>query len=376
MSTPPVLTRTSPLSLWSALPLGLGLLGLAVAVDCGAGADSGLNDGGVGQGGHSFEDGGTGGGGILDKDAACAVASDVADLVPVSLLLMFDKSGSMMGSKWFDSTAALQAFFCDPASAGLRVGIRFFPDTGCDETCVVAPCAVPKVEPAPLTELSAPTDQQEDALYHSFDGVTPSGGTPMYTALQGALIWATTYVGSHPAEKALVVLVTDGEPTECNDSVSAIAELAADAYETHGVLTFAIGLEGSFESTVDHIAEAGGGQGFFIGSGNAQEDLLAALNEIRGSTVACEYVVPSEVDGQAVNPALVNVFYTPGGSGSAVLLGQVPGLGACTEGKGGWFYDNPAAPTRIIFCPSTCAAVQADTGAKIEVLLGCSTVPA
>jgi hypothetical protein len=289
---------------------------------------------------------------------------------------MFDKSGSMLGPKWSQSTAALQAFFSDPASAGLRVGLRFFPDNGCDENCDAAPCAIPKVEPAPLTDLSAPTDTQEQALFVAFDGVNPGGGTPMSTALQGGLTWATTYLTAHPFEKAAVVLVTDGEPENCNTDVSAIASLAGEAHTTYGVLTFVIGLEGSSEATINHIAQAGGsGQGLFIGPNNAQEALVAALNQIRASTVACEFVVPATVDGQPVNPGLVNVVFTPSGGGAPVLIGQVANSESCTPDKGGWYYDNPASPTRLTFCASTCAAMQADAGAKVDIMLGCSTVP-
>jgi hypothetical protein len=158
--------------------------------------------------------------------------------------------------------------------------------------------------------------------------------------------------------------------------VSDIAAEAASAYSTHGVLTFVIGLPGSTESTINHIAQAGGTtQGIFIVSDNAQQELVAALNTIRGSTLACEYLVPSEVDGQPVNPDLVNVVYTPSGGGDPVLIGQVQGPAACTPDKGGWYYDNPDAPTRLTFCPSTCAALQAAAGAKVDILIGCSTIP-
>ena len=48
-----------------------------------------------------------------------------------------------------------------------------------------------------------------------------------------------------------------------------------DALASDGVYTYAVGLEGSNESDMDAIAKAGGTtKGFFIGSGNAQADLL------------------------------------------------------------------------------------------------------
>ena len=40
----------------------------------------------------------------------------------------------------------------------------------------------------------------------------------------------------------------------------------------------------------------------------------------------------------------------------------------------GWYYDNPALPTSIELCASTCAALKADATAAISILLGCKTV--
>ncbi|MBN1610563.1 MAG: hypothetical protein JW940_28290 [Polyangiaceae bacterium] len=39
----------------------------------------------------------------------------------------------------------------------------------------------------------------------------------------------------------------------------------------------------------------------------------------------------------------------------------------------GWRYDNPSAPTKIILCPATCAAVQTDLEGHLDFELGCDT---
>jgi hypothetical protein len=69
----------------------------------------------------------------------------------------------------------------------------------------------------------------------------------------------------------------------------------------------------------------------------------------------------------------VNVQYTPGG-GMPVLLGNVANLAACDPQSGGWYYDNPANPTKIMLCPATCSTVQVDPSGAIEILLGCDTI--
>jgi hypothetical protein len=345
------------------------------------GSGAGGAGGAQGTGGEvSFFDGGASStdGGELTPDAACAATASEATNVPVSMLIMFDKSGSMKdNSKWVNTTGALKTFFGDPATAGLRVGLRFFPDSGCDSTsCSLTKCSEPLVAPAPLTADPAPKDVQEQALLDAIASKSPGGDTPMSAALGGAELWATTYLSAHPAEKAVVILVTDGEPNGCDNNISHIAKEASDA-RALGVYTYAIGLAGSNEAQLNQIATAGGAAGaFFVGNDNAAADLLAALKSIQSTAVSCEFQMPASDNGQPVDPAKVNVSYLPGGDGAPVTFGQVGGQADCTPQKGGWYYDDPKTPAKIVLCPSTCTEVQADPKAKVDVLLGCATTPA
>jgi hypothetical protein len=314
----------------------------------------------------------------VDPDSACAVATDEAKEVPVNMYIMFDKSYSMLGTKWSQTTAALQSFFMDPESAGLWTALSFFPHPLCaEDDCNIQSCAHPQVPLGVLTNLSAPTDTQEQALLDSFVSITPSGGTPLSAALEGAVLWAQVHMDNHPYDKAVVVLVTDGEPTDCNEDHDYIIQKAHEAAAGSGVLTFAIGLEGSSESLMNGIASAGGtGQGIFVGTANAEQELVAALNSIRESAIACEYQLPDSVDGQDVDPEKVNVLYMPQGTGDPITIGQVPSESHCTAEVGGWYYDDPLDPKSIIFCPSTCDAIRTDVNAEIEILIGCETIPA
>lgn len=339
--------------------------------------------GNSGTGGEDFNPSGTGTGmgtASTGTGESCAATSAEANLLPVNMFIMFDKSGSMKdNNKWTNATKALTDFFKDSGSAGLRVALRFFPDDGCDDQdCDINVCSQPLVPLAELTLDAAPVDTQEDQLTKAVASKGPAGGTPMFVALGGAEQWAATYQTAHPAEKTVVVLVTDGEPNGCDEDVSHIAKLAATTLGANGVLTYAVGLVGSAQGTMDTIAAAGGtSQGIQIGNGNASAELLAALKAIQGSQVACTFVMPTMGSmGEVIDPNLVNVNYTPGDGKPAVTFGQVANLGACTPQAGGWFYDNPAKPTTLTLCPTTCASVQADQKAKIEILLGCATKPA
>jgi hypothetical protein len=75
---------------------------------------------------------GTGG-----PDAACATQSAMAERLPLDLYVMMDSSGSMLdptldpsmpgATKWDAVKAAMTAFFNDSQSAGIGIGIQYFP---------------------------------------------------------------------------------------------------------------------------------------------------------------------------------------------------------------------------------------------------------
>ncbi len=94
---------------------------------------------------------------------------------------------------------------------------------------------------------------------------------------------------------------------------------------------------------------------------------------VEGSSISCSYDIPKPDEGM-VDPGKVNVSYTPGGGGAEQAILAAPGgVSGCGQ-KGGWYYDDPMNPTKIIMCPTTCAALQGDVGGKVEVIFGCETV--
>jgi hypothetical protein len=353
----------------------LSLSGVGFAACGGGSTTSGQSSGG--EGGHLFDDGGPGaGGGLISPDASCAKASTKAILVPVNMFLLFDKSGSMLdGGKWAAAKKALKAFFQDPKVAGLRVAIRFFPDTTCDAPeCDIDACTVPQVKIGKLTTAAAPDDTQEEALIKAIDGAFPVGGTPMFAALGGAEQAASIHLAQNPSHKAAVVLVTDGEPNGCETDIDKIAGLAEQAWKTFAVTTYVVGLDGANAAQLDKIAAAGRTEkAFYLGNGNIEQALLEAFQAIQGKGLACQFKLPT---GDEVDPGQVNVLYTPSKSDEPTLIGQVPSADACSADKDGWYYDDPSSPTAILLCTSSCEKVESDSSGKLEVVFGCATEPA
>lgn len=391
-------------------------VGGALAGTGGASAGSGTGATGgsivIGTGGIIQTSGGSAGTPTVEEDAACGTGMASASLKPVNMFVVFDRSYSMLecgdGSgggmfgggggcetgptRWALTSAALTQFFQDPGAADLGVALRFYPHSlpveGCTSDmgenpaladggmgCNIDACATPLVDMGILKADPAPADAHEAALVNAVMTSAPlvSGeGTPTYVALAGATQWAVAYQQANPDQRTVIVLVTDGQPNGCNTQTQAIAELAADAFTTAEVRTYAIGLAAVAENFMNAIAEAGGTeQAFFVSDGaTATADLLAALNAIRGMALACDFPVPSSTSsGMAIDPSLINVNFTTT-AGGEVELGLVASAAECGAQQA-WYYDDPMMPTRILLCPAACSAVTGDANASIAILAGC-----
>lgn len=93
------------------------------------------------------------------------------------------------------------------------------------------------------------------------------------------------------------------------------------------------------------------------------------------SQLSCEVTIPVPSSGDSIDFTKVNVRIKS--SNVEVVLPKVNGASSCGA-AGGWYYDDPAAPTKVILCPASCEAARAEVGpgkdGRIEVLFGCETV--
>ncbi|HEY0706379.1 MAG TPA: VWA domain-containing protein [Polyangia bacterium] len=412
---------------------------------------------------------------------ACLEEAYKAEAVPVDLMLLVDASGSMSSragagtaTKWALAQNALASFVSDARSAGLGVGMQFFPEsaqakpctsdadcgmgpnTACVTTgtcvhptgimlgtcyqgsvtfgqcpttsmCVPAgvcsatglrcqtigqPCPqvgggmcmpIPKrcasgvllpganseceltnYEKAAVPIASLPAN--EAALTQALRAKTPSGGTPMRSAVEGALKQLRTHLEMNPGRKAALVLASDGLPS-CTPAamhgIPAIAELVNMArMGTPSVSTYVVGVFSAAEIAtagpqLDSVAMAGGtGQAFVLtASDDLAKSLQDALNTIRGSALSCEFKVPPG-KGDGIDFGKVNVRFTPT-SGAREDLPYVRTKAGCDPVRGGWHYDvdpaNGGKPTSIHVCPASCEKFKQDGSAKVDLVFGCVT---
>ena len=346
--------------------IGSQLEGDALGIINGPGSGSGSN---VGGGFNPTSSGGNSGSGGDDNQCANLVVE--AASVPVAMFITVDKSGSMDDDgKWINARNAFTSFFTDPAADELKVALRFWPDESCNTSCDVQGCAVAQVEMGPLSDPA-----HEQALIDLFNSKSPAGLTPMEAALAGAEQYALNYQQQAEAlERIVVILLTDGAPTACNENINVISSYASDAYNQEEILTFAVGLAGSRENDMNTIAAAGQtGQGYFIGNGNAEAELLQALKDIQEVAVSCTFAIPESPDPtKPVDPNQVNVYVKNDPNDEGTLIGQVSDAGAC--GNGGWYYDDPTDPAIIELCPETCEIANQSEGSGVAIEIGCQTV--
>ena len=317
--------------------------------------------------------------GWITQFEACAEIREEAAPLPTSLLLTVDKSCSMADpadggtdtaaiTKWEAASSAFVAFFDDPASDTLKVALRLWPDPdGCNDTdCDAAACSLPQV---PLDFVGNPA--QNLALSDALFNTIPEGGTPVSAALEGAAIWGLQRATAAPNEQVAIVLVTDGEPNGCDENIDNIAAIAASSAAA-GIPVYAVGIEGSNTAQIDQIAAAGNtGVGYFVGTANAEADLIQALEDIQARSVSCRFTFPTESTGEPLSPDLMRLEYEE--AGQLVTVDRVADATRCVP-NGGWYLDDNDSPTEIIMCPTTCSQVQAMITVSIEVAVGCECV--
>ncbi|MBX3272958.1 MAG: hypothetical protein KF729_22035 [Sandaracinaceae bacterium] len=102
-------------------------------------------------------------------------------------------------------------------------------------------------------------------------------------------------------------------------------------------------------------------------------DAVATAVE-RSSAIDCAIPIPAPPEGMFFERDRINVLVTE--DGRASRIGKVADAAAC-DARGGWYYDDEAAPTEVVLCPSTCEAVQPELGIArgVDLQFGCQTIP-
>jgi hypothetical protein len=382
------------------LTLPLVALAFATVAACGSSETKSEFDGGTGGDGDATVDGSGGGDGGptiptgdgsvvgvgvadagLDK---CADSNAKAALTPLHYVVLVDRSGSMCfkpdGSyfagcsdpttRWQQALPAMKTFFEAPASTGTFASLMVFPT---DEVCATgaAPLGAEEALPNASGSLTAALTARRA------DG----GNTPTKAAVTKALAYAKQQQAQlNDGGKTVLILVTDGKPEQCNEGANPAAisddvkAVLANAKATDGTQTYIIGLafqDADLKANLTTMAAGAGTAPIFVTSPTqVQQELGAALAQIRGQVLSCEYAIPAPPNGKQLDPNKVNVQYDAGDGSPVATLGKSQDCATAS----GWHYDNATTPTKVILCPDACASAKANTKASVSVVFGCATI--
>jgi hypothetical protein len=368
--------------------LALGALGALLLLGCGV-RDEGSGSDGSGGGGSNdvvldpaySAPNPDGFGGSLREgtfgDGSCSAYVYEAEVVPADLYVMFDSSGSMDaavgGTKRIDAVrGALVEFVGDPGSAGLGIGLGVFGHlqlgfTSCDPGDYDEPVA-------PFGLLPGYRENFELAL----DVLRPIGETPTGAALRGACEYVGAWRRSNADHYTAVVLVTDGIPeasvTPNCDPTLPDAVTAATQCRVDDISVYVVGVGDELDS-LTQIADAGGTErAYLVENDDVTGAMLQALDGIRGGApLQCEFRVPEPDAGQSLDLGMVNVRYVDPEDEEYDIY-YADGVADCDPAVGGWYYDDPISPTRLVLCPATCERITAEVHGVLGVAYGCATL--
>jgi len=416
------------------LGCAIGLLGVgAIVAACsgsgnssefqaGAGGGTGTNTGsggatsttGSGGTGVIIGTGGTGDGGVTDgpnRDTgdACGSSTIKAENKIVNILLVIDKSGSMMSTptgfstdKWSALKTALSGAL-DQVKGGISFGLELFPNsltTPISTNCVDDCWDIPPGDSAVVVPVGPGTTTVPQIVAQL--GPAPAGGTPTAAALKSAADYFTTGAGASLMGDKYVLLATDGGPNgnaitctattctknidlqrftsnycdsastggdpnapkNCLDDQATVAQLSAMA--TAGLKTFVVGIPGTelYTNALDAMAVAGGVP---ASTTSPKYYAVSAMGGVAGLQQVFEAITRQVITScrqqlQSSPPdlSLLNVYV----DGTLVPKG----------GANGWTIDTSTSPPTIVLEGTTCMGVQMNGAMKIEVVYGCPTV--
>jgi len=348
--------------------------------------------------------------------SACSVWYGAGLNSPALVDLVVDVSESMSAasqstgtlSKWEVTRSVLQDVI-NHLPQTVQLGLVLFPnrDTPPNEstTLLDAAACVNTAAVVPIDWLGKSDSAHRQSLANQLQAAEPRGATPTEDALR--LAFASSVVpalDSQPGTPAHVILVTDGQPTLSGgwrgggDESTAVdyqpvIDLISKASVNYGIQTFVIGAPGSERDVssgadvrywLSHAANSGqtgitadcsdkGLPNFCHYDLSQVPDFTASLERtlrtITGLVLSCKFAVPQPDTGtRPVDPNAINVVYDVNDEQNQELL--VARTDSDCTGDG-WYLDST---DNVVLCPKTCAVVQQNPDAEINIIGGCESL--
>lgn len=293
----------------------------------------------------------------------CDAADFEIDVVPVRLMILLDRSGSMTEgepTKWDQARSALQEMLGANNDGGIEFGFDAFPDDG---NCGVVgkliadstPGSIATIEKA-LIAMDKPSSGSQTPLCKAMNRFTNPSYAPQFLS---------------PNAQRYLLIVSDGEDN-CAGSPTALcgglfstpnfAKLTSTLLDDHGIRTFVIGFGDGATSQLNNIAKEGGTPfDQYIPAAN-QDELQDALETIAGTVVSCTFEIGEP--SASADPNQVNVFFDNTNVGYDE---------DCALNKGWKWTDSEH--TRVELCEAACEQLRSGDVKKVRAEFGCPSVP-
>jgi Mg-chelatase subunit ChlD len=327
----------------------VGTTGAGGAASTGGSASTG----GTTNTGGATSAGGATGTGPIPVDAGCGMLTSGTSRMAADVLLVLDRSGSMVNSisadtactgvlgctaRWPALTSAVQENLISTAGS-INWGLKLYSSTGTG-------CGVNAGVEVPISAASVPVINSQIAA------VSPAGNTPTEQVITAATAYLQTV---HDQNPKYILLATDGEPN-CAQGIASAPNIAATvaaivAAKSAGFPVYVIGI-GPSVGNLDTFAMAGGTISYYPAS--SPQELSSALAAISHVVSTCTFVL-------AQMPPLPNSM--------AVYLDR--NLVAKDDANGWSFGGNTQT---IVLTGTSCDAITAGTATQVQVLFGCPGV--
>lgn len=326
----------------------------------------------------------SGGESMAPAGAECGAVTQMAQnkLQPVDIIIAVDTSGSM-AEEVAETQAKLNTFSEQIIASGIDVSVILLSElqgAALVPLTVDGPCIA-----APLGSGGCPDDSNAPRYVHIN---TPVGS---WDALD-------VYIATYPQYKAHLregslktfVTITDDDAVSpfgmeppvidsTDEFVAAVAGLEPagsamwSSWRYSAIYCFSTCPAASRIGTV-HADLVSRTQG--VGGDLCLQDFGPVFDELakqvaESVTLACDWEIPPPPNGESFDSGKTNVQLAV--DGAVEMLPKAADAGSCGDLQG-WYYDDAAAPHRVVACPSTCTRIQAASEAQVDLLFGCETV--
>jgi hypothetical protein len=315
----------------------------------------------------------------LDTDNECAAVSETATVgtQPADIIVVVDNSGSMAAEAGFVQQN-MNVFSSQIFLANIDAHVVLISADDSDEAgiCIAQP----------LGSGTCPDDTNLPGYLHIPQGV--GSNDALQRILDNFPTWAPQMRPT--ASKHIIVVSDDDSNLSANDFNNQFLALDPShaGYTFHAIASPEDEILACIQGTsccllaaalsevyLDLTALTGGIFGNLCDQNFGPIFDEVSMAVVQGSALACEYEIPPPPAGMDFDPDEVNVQFDDG-MGGMLAIGRVDDPTQCGGVANGWYYDNPAMPTRIVLCPQTCTTIQGFTMASVSIAFGCATVPA